>query len=232
MDKISFDSTEVAFRIKSRTELRRAYFLFRAISNRGLVSLGGFLSRMAIRLGSPIGWIVKPTIYSHFCGGENIEDCLPTVDKLASFGVNSVLDYSVEGGEDPEAMESALEETLRTVINAKGHEHIPFTVFKPTAFCRNTVLVKQSMKETLSPGEKIEAGRFRERVDRLCKTACEHDVRIMIDAEDYAYQAFIDEVVTEMMEKYNREKAIVFNTYQIHKRLWREDMDAKAGGSS
>ena len=100
---ISFKSTEIAFRIKSDRELRKALFLFRAISNSCLVKIGGFFSGLAIRIRLPINWIVKPTIYSHFCGGETIEDCMPTVEKLAGYRVKSVLDYSVEGGENPGA---------------------------------------------------------------------------------------------------------------------------------
>ena len=39
----------------------------------------------------------------------------------------------------------------------------------------------------------------------------------MIDAEDVCYQDHIDEVVMEMMGKYNQQKAIVFNTYQMYR---------------
>ena len=39
----------------------------------------------------------------------------------------------------------------------------------------------------------------------------------MIDAEDSWYQPFVDEVVTVMMEKYNKEKAIVYNTLQMYR---------------
>ncbi len=214
---VSFESTETAFRIKSDRELRKACYLFRAISNRGLVRAGGFFSRIAIRIRLPIGWIVKPTIYSYFCGGETIGDCLPTVQKLAGFGIRSVLDYSVESGERPVQIEAALEETLRTVVNAAGNEYIPFAVFKPTAFCRNEVLRKKSAGEILDEEEEREAERFRGRVDKLCGTAHRLGVRIMIDAEDYCYQEFIDRVAMEMMEQYNTQGAIVYNTYQMYR---------------
>ena len=127
---ISFESTEIAFRIKSNRDLRKALILFRAISSKPLVTIGGLFSRFAIGVRLPINWIVKPTIYSHFCGGETIDDCLPTIQKLSQHKVQSILDYSVEGGESPEQIEAALEETLRTVINAAGNENIPFAVFK------------------------------------------------------------------------------------------------------
>ncbi len=225
---ISFSSTEIAFKIKSNRELRRAYFLFKAISNRTLVKVGGFISQLAINIRFPISWIVKPTIYSHFCGGETIEDCIPTIRKLSGYNVKSVLDYSVEGGEDPGQIQASMEETLRTVINAKGNKDIPFAVFKPTAFIVSEVLAKKSSGVSLTPAEQEEADLFRQRVERLCRTAFEKNVRIMIDAEDVCYQHHIDEVVMDMMEKYNKQKAIVFNTYQMYRwdRLekFREDL--------
>jgi proline dehydrogenase len=225
---ISFSSTEIAFKIKSNRELRRAYILFKAISNRTLVKVGGLLSKLAINIRLPISWIVKPTIYSHFCGGETIEDCIPTIRKLSGYNVKSVLDYSVEGGENPHQIQAALDETLRTVINAKGNKDIPFTVFKPTAFIVSEVLKKRSAGDPLTDEEQGEADLFRQRVDKLCLTAFENDVRIMIDAEDVCYQHHIDEVVMDMMEKYNRQKAIVFNTYQMYRwdrmDVFREDL--------
>lgn len=225
---ISFSSTEIAFKIKSDRELRRAYILFKAISNRTLVKMGGILSNLAIKIRFPISWIVKPTIYSHFCGGENIGDCLPTIRKLSIFNVKSVLDYSVEGGEDPGQIQVAMEETLQTVIHAKGNKDIPFAVFKPTAFIVSEVLKKKSAGMSLTPAEQKEADLFRQRVEKLCQTAFENDVRIMIDAEDVCYQHYIDEVVLDMMEKYNRQKAIVFNTYQMYRwdrmEVFREDL--------
>ena len=226
---ISFSSTEIAFKIKSNRDLWRANILFKAISNRTLVKVGGFLSNLAINIRIPISWIVKPTIYSHFCGGETIGDCIPTIRKLSGYNVKSVLDYSVEGGENPGQIQAAMEETLRTVINAKGNKDIPFAVFKPTAFIFNEVLKKRSLGDSMTTEEQEEADLFRQRVEKLCRTAFDNDVRIMIDAEDFCYQHYIDEVVMDMMEKYNRRKAIVFNTYQMYRwdrmDVFREDLD-------
>ncbi len=226
---ITFNSTEIAFRIKSNKELWKAYILLSAISNKGLVKIGGFISRLAISVRLPINWVVKPTIYNHFCGGETIDDCRLTVEKLAGYKVDSVLDYSVEGGENTKQIEAALEETLRTVINAAGNKNIPFAVFKPTAFCKSDVLRKKSAGLNLNPEEELEAERFRSRVDKLCSTAHENKVRIMIDAEDYCYQNFIDEVVMNMMEKYNKKEVIVYTTYQMYRwdrmDIFRKDLE-------
>ena len=231
---ISFESTEIAFRIKSNKELRKAYYLFKAISSRALVKIGGVLSNFAIRIHFPIKWIVKPTIYSHFCGGETIDDCLPTVTKLSNYNVKSILDYSVEGKENRDEIEEALNETLQTVENAASNENIPFAVFKPTAFGSDVILEKKAAGEPMTDKEESEAQEFIERVEKLCKRAYDLQVPIMIDAEDYCFQDFIDEVVNSMMAKYNKKKAIVYNTYQMYRidrlDVFRKDLEKAREG--
>ena len=217
MMKIDFEDTRTAFAIKSDRDLRRAYALFKLISYPILVKIGNPVIRFCSALRIPIGWIVKPTAFKHFVGGETLKACQPAVEKLKTANVFSILDYSVEGKESDKAIEAALQETLRAVENAGDNPNIPFAVFKPTAFGNNRALEILSGasvpdKEVMAEGEK-----FRSRIDRLCKTAFDHDVPIMIDAEDTFYQNFIDQVVMDMMHKYNYKKAIVFNTYQMYR---------------
>jgi proline dehydrogenase len=115
------------------------------------------------------------------------------------------------------AMEAALEETLLAVKNAGANPDIPFAVFKPTAFGRHHALEVLSSNGTPDEESLAEGAKFRERVDTLCKTAFEYDIPIMIDAEETYIQNFIDEVVMDMMRQYNKEKCIVFNTYQMYR---------------
>lgn len=214
---ISFENTEIAFQSKSNRDLRRAHFLFKMIGSNALVTAGKLMSRVALKLGIPVGWAVKPTIYSHFVGGETIEDCYKNVLQIGKFDVKSILDYSVEGTETLESINKAMDETLKTIYNAAKDDNVPFAVFKPTAFTWDSVLEKVSAGSEMTAEEKKEADNFRERVRKLCQTAYDHDVPILIDAEDVAFQNFIDDVVEVNMEKFNKEKAVVFNTFQMYR---------------
>ena len=214
---VSFENTEIAFKIKSNTALNKAYYLFKVMANNHLVKIGDVAVYAALKLHFPIGWAVKPTIYSHFVGGETIEECQKVVTNLEKFNVKGILDFSVEGTEDQQLMEDVLEETLRTIENASKHKNIPFAVFKPTAFATHNILEKASNNETLNETEQKQIDAFRRRVNTLCKKAHELSVPIMIDAEDSYFQQIIDDVVTEMSEKYNKEKAIVYNTLQMYR---------------
>ena len=213
----SFENTEIAFKSKSNKDLTRAYYLFKLIANNALVYVGSRISNLALGLHLPVSWAVKPTIYAHFVGGESIDECQKNVRILEKFNVKAILDYSVEGKESLEDINLAMEETLKTIHNAAKDANVPFAVFKPTAFTKELVLEKVSAGEELNDEEKEEAENFRNRVGKLCQTAYENDVPILIDAEDSWFQNFIDEVTYANMEKFNKKKAIVFNTYQMYR---------------
>lgn len=213
----NFKNTEVAFITKSNNDLKRAKFLYKVMASPFITKLAKVMTAFAMSIRFPVNWIVKPTIYKHFVGGETIDECKESVSVTAKSDVNSILDYSVEGKESIEDINKALVETLNTIKNAGSNPNIPFAVFKPTAFTTSDILTKASSGEPMTEEEKTEAQNFKERVNLLCKTAYEVDIPILIDAEDSWYQNFIDETVDEMMQKYNNEKAVVFNTWQMYR---------------
>lgn len=214
---ISFDNTQIAFQSKSNLQLLKSYLLFRVIANPGLVKITNRMLATAIKWHFPIRWIVKPTVYEHFVGGESIQECQSAVRNLEKYKVRAILDYSVEGKESLDDIKHALSETLKSIENAGKDSNIPFAVFKPTAFTTAVVLEKVSSGMALSLSEENEANQFRSRVNQLCEAAYKANVPILIDAEDSWYQNFIDEVVENMMELYNKEKTIVFNTLQMYR---------------
>ena len=216
MEKI-FNNTQVAFALKTDTELERAYFLFKMIDNEPLVRIGTAVTNFALKAHLPVESLIRATVFDHFCGGTTEEDCLSVVDKMFTKGVSSVLDYSVEGKEEEEQFDAALQMTLKTVEFAKERKAIPFAVFKPTGLGRFDLYTKIGEKQSLSAEEKKEWDKVVSRFELICKSAHEKDVALLIDGEESWMQDAADDLVTEMMRKYNKEKAIVFNTLQLYR---------------
>ncbi|MGC4039788.1 MAG: proline dehydrogenase family protein [Flavobacterium sp.] len=216
MEKI-FNNTKVAFALKSDTQLDRAYFLFKMIDSEPLVRIGTAVTNFALKAHLPVEGLIRATVFDHFCGGTTEEDCLSVVDTMFTKGVSSVLDYSVEGKEEEAQFDAALAMTLKTVEFAKERHAIPFAVFKPTGLGRFYLYEKLGENQPLTLEEQKEWNRVVARFDLICKTAHEKDVALLIDGEESWMQDAADDLVTEMMRKYNKEKAIVFNTLQLYR---------------
>ncbi len=216
MEKI-FDNTETAFSLKSDTELDRAYFLFKLIASQPLVRIGTAVTNFALKAHLPVEGLIRATVFDHFCGGTTEEDCLPVVDKMFTKGVSSVLDYSVEAKEEEAEFDKALEKTLKTIVFAKEKNAIPFAVFKPTGFGKFELYQKLGEGKTLTESEAAEWERVKERFEKVCSVAHKNDVALLIDAEESWMQDAADDLVEQMMRKYNREKTIVFNTLQMYR---------------
>lgn len=213
---LTFDDTNIAFGSKSNSDLRRAYYLFKTIGSPWLVKISKEAIRIARILHLPVAWAVKPTIYKQFVGGETLSGCAPLVRILEKFNVKAILDYSVEGISTEEYIRHTIDEILKTIDLAAMDPNISFAVFKPTALCSEAVLEKASTDSLETVADKLEAGNFHDRMEILCQHAFDKNVRIMIDAEDSWYQPYIDDVVCEMMEKFNKKTAIVYNTLQMY----------------
>ena len=164
-----FDNTEIAFQIKSDSELERAYFLFKLIQSEPLVKIGTAVTNFALNSKLPVEKLIRSTVFDHFCGGVTEDDCLPTIEKMFSKNVHAVLDYSVEGKESEEQFDNALEKTLKTIEFAKEKMSIPFAVFKPTGFGRFELYEKNTENRRLSASEQKEWGRIVERFDTVRK---------------------------------------------------------------
>lgn len=212
-----FEDTATAFSLKKDSELERAYFLFKLIANEPLVKLGTAVTRLAIKAHLPVEGLIRATVFDHFCGGVNEADCMPVVDRMWEKRVCSVLDYSVEGKDTEDPLDDALSITLKILDFVKEKEAIPFAVFKPTGFGRFALFQKKGAGEKLSEAEEAEWSRVENRFDATCKKAYELNVSLLIDAEESWMQDAADTLVEEMMRRYNRQKAIVFNTIQFYR---------------
>ncbi len=216
MKKI-FNNTKVAFSLKKDSELERAYFLFKMIANEPLVRIGTAMTNFAIKAHLPVEGLIRATVFDHFCGGVSEDDCLPVINKMYEKKVSSVLDYSVEGKEDEKQFDAAFDMTIKLLDFVNEKDAIPFAVFKPTGFGRIDLYYKKGKNIDLTKSEKDEWERVVNRFDNICSLAKQKDVRLLIDAEESWMQDAADDLVEKMMQKYNKEKAIVFNTLQMYR---------------
>src|SRR5690606_2506775 len=145
-----FDNTETAFKLKSDSELERAYFLFKMISKEPLVKIGSAVTKFALNINLPVEGLIRSTVFDHFCGGVNERDCLTTVDKLYDVGVYSVLDYSVEGKEEDVQFDATADKVTELIKFAKNKTAMPFSVFKPTGFGRFRIWQQITEKHPLT----------------------------------------------------------------------------------
>lgn len=216
-NKIDFSNTEVAFKDKTSNELRQSHLLFRVMNNNAMVQLGKKMVNFAFAIHFPIRGIIRNTIYKHFVGGTSISDCAKTIDRLARRNVKAILDFAVEGEEKDELFDATCDEVIRTIEFARGNKNTPFSAFKITGIGRFLLLAKMSDEVEVTDDERAEFERVYNRVDRIFKRGYELGVPILIDAEHSWIQPILDKMVLEMMEKYNKEKAIVQNTYQMYR---------------
>lgn len=233
--KLNFQDTETAFADKSNAELKNKYQMFKLMNSPFLTGIGTKTTEFALKLGLPVRGLIKNTIFRQFCGGETIEECQATIERLGDSHIGTILDYAVEGKSDEKVFESTKNEIYRTVTRAKEDENIPFAVFKMTGVARFEILEKVSSGKELLKGEAAEWDRARARVYEICEYAHSIDQPVFIDAEESWIQDAIDALATEMMEKFNTEKPIIYNTIQLYRHdrldfLKKSHEQAKAGG--
>lgn len=215
---VSFDNTETAFSNKNSADLKRAYWLFKMIDFNWLVKISPPFVNAALALHLPVKGIIRKTIFKHFCGGENIEECKNTVRELGKYYIGSILDYSVEGKEEEKEFDHTLQETLNTIdLAASDKKNIPFSVFKVTGLARFALLEKVNDKKMLTGDEAQEMKRVTDRVNSICQKAFDHKVRVFIDAEESWIQNTIDDLALQMMQRYNTSMPIIYNTYQLYR---------------
>ena len=214
---LRFDNTEIAFSQKSSPELRKAYLMFKMMSNPRWVSFGSKLALFGLNARLPlIPQIIKSTVFRQFCGGVNRSDCSDLVADLNKNGVKAILDYSVEGQESEEQYDkktASIIDSLQTVNKDEGEA---FGVFKPTAIGAYSVF-ENALKKDANQATKDAFERIRKRYLSIFNEAARFNVRILIDAEETWMQDAADLLALEMMERFNTNNIIVYNTFQMYR---------------
>ncbi len=213
-----FQNTEVAFAVKTDGEIERAYYLFKIIQSEPMVKIGSKITQFALKAHLPVEGLIRTTVFNHFCGGVSIEDCMPVAEKMYSKNVYAILDYSAEGKEEESAFDKAVDITLEVIAKAKDKVNLPFAVFKPTGIGRMELYEKITEGTVLTTEENAEWQRVLARYNKVAQAAYDFDVPLLIDAEDFSMQKAADNAVEALMEKYNKEKVIVFGTLQLYRK--------------
>ncbi len=212
-----FDNTEVAFKYRSTKELKRAQFLFSSMSSPTLTQTGMALTKWAIAWNLPIKSLIKNTIFKQFCGGETMDEAAGTAAILGEYNVGVILDYGVEGKESEAEFDAAVPEFINAIKYAASQKNIPFISIKITGFARFALLEKLHAQQPLSADEKAEWESVFNRIDAICKAAAEFGTMVLVDAEESWIQQPVDDLTDAMMERYNKEKAFIFNTFQLYR---------------
>jgi proline dehydrogenase len=215
---LKFDNTEIAFKSKTSYDLKSAQVLFNMMSSNSMVKFGRWFTNIAFSIHLPVKGIIKKTIFKQFCGGESIKECEKIIATLNKYGVGTILDYSVEGKEGDDDLDSTVVEIIATIKKAGGSMAIPFSVFKPTGIAQFSILEKANEGINNLNEKELEAyNKIVERFDTICKAAYELDVPLFIDAEDSWIQKTIDRLCENMMGKYNTEKVVIYTTLQFYR---------------
>jgi proline dehydrogenase len=216
--KLDFQDTAIAFSSKSDRELKKTARLFSLMNKKWLVDIGSKVGLAAFKYKLPFAsTMVEATIFDLFCGGKTLLDCQPNIDKLRDFQVNTILDYGAEGKDTEEDFNLTMNENMRGIDFAFHNPSIPAISTKITGLTHTPLLEKMHEGLTLSTEEEHQKQSLLKRVDVICNKAAERGVAVFIDAEESWMQKPIDDIVTLMMSRYNKNQPIVYNTFQMYR---------------
>lgn len=231
---ISFENTAIAFAPKTDKDLKSAHLLFSFMAHPWLVKAGAGLAPWAIKKGLPVNGLIRQTIFKQFVGGETLEETIPVEKTLAKFGVQVILDYGVEGMTGEAAYDHARDEFIRVINFAATQPNIPFMSVKVTGFARFALLEKldalmhEAPEETLirkynralmklTAAETDEWTKVQDRFRKIGEAAAAAGVGFLVDAEETWIQDPVDALTMLMMDEFNKEKLVIYNTAQLYR---------------
>lgn len=226
-----FSDSEKTFERLSDAELRKSAWLFRLMGQTWLTDVLSRLGVKAVRWGIPgAAWSVKNTIYRQFVGGTSLVTALPRIKRLFASNVTSILDYGAEAKNSEADYNTFMREVLRAIEFCAEAEHEAPGGKAPAARPAVASVVKVT---GLAPDEMLEALNGKEvdfndethtqfravvrRLDAVCGKAEALGSQVYIDAEVSWMQHTIDQLATKMMARYNKERVVVLNTFQMYR---------------
>lgn len=215
---VDFSNTEIAFAHLSDRELKKTAWLFNMMSKPWLVKYGSGLGLWAVERGMPFAeTVVKNTVFEQFVGGTTLLDSQPNIDRLAAHNTLTILDYGAEAKETETDFNYTMNENIRAIDFASRSKHIPVVSTKVTGLARFGLLERIQAAQTLTREELSEYRNVLKRIDAVCYHAAKKGVAVFIDAEESWIQDTIDHLVWLMMKRYNKERVVVYNTFQMYR---------------
>jgi len=215
---VDFSNTEIAFAHKSDRELKKTVWLFSLMNKKWLVDILSNLGLITLKLRLPfVQSIIKATIFEQFVGGITLLECQKTIDQLYANKVQAILDYGAEGKTSETDFNNTMNECIRAIEFAGNNESVPVVSTKITGMARNKLLENIQKGEPFNKETRNEYRNILKRIDAICYVAKERKVAVFFDAEESWIQDTIDHLVDMMMRRYNKEEAIVYNTFQLYR---------------
>jgi proline dehydrogenase len=217
INSVDFNNSEIAFQMRSNDELKQMNWLFKMMNKPWLVNWGSRAGLLAIRLRLPfVKKVLKNTVYRQFCAGETLLDSKPVIERMGKYHVKSILDYGAEGKETEADFNFTMNNTIRSIDFSEEVDNIPVVSIKITGLARFNLLEKVHNGDSLTVAEQKEFEGVRKRLEAICYNGHQKNIQVYIDAEETWIQNAVDELAYGMMKLFNKEKAIVFNTYQLY----------------
>lgn len=216
--KVDFNNTELAFAYKNSWILTRDYTIFGLMRFNVLVDTGIAIADAMVKSGLsfPVVLGIRPTVFPLFCGGSSLGKSIPKINQLYKYGIDSILDYGVEGKESDEDYERTAKAIKEAIIFATKHDGVRIVCSKFTSLIPFEILEKLHAKEPLTEYESARFKACKQRIDEIAELAFQHKIALFIDAEESWIQQPLDDMTLEMMRKYNKEQPIIYNTIQLY----------------
>ena len=145
-------------------------------------------------------------------------DCQATIEQLYASQVLTMLDYGAEGKTSEDDFDEVAHENLKAIDFAASNVGVPVISTKISGLAKNAILEKVQNGIELTEEESLSHQSMIKRMHEICARAQERNVGIFIDAEESWIQDTIDDLANDLMEEYNRDTIIVYNTYQMYRK--------------
>jgi proline dehydrogenase len=216
---VDFSDTQTAFAHLSDSELRKAAWLFRMMNRPWLVKFGSAVGLRAVEWNLPLAeGIIRHTIFEQFVGGTTLLDCQKSIERLYALNTFTILDYGAEAKETELDFNHTMNENIRAIdFASQSQGAIPIISTKITGLARFELLERVQSADTLNKEELSEYRNVLKRIDAICYHAAKMNVSVFIDAEETWIQNTLDHLVWMMMRRYNTERVVVYNTFQMYR---------------